>query len=79
MKNILTNYRYYVLFVISLLTALLAFCAPSYDKELSQFVTYLVITKIAAVLFGYILVRLINKWYEENRIPELIQFLDSDY
>lgn len=79
MKNILTNYRYYVLFVISLLTSLLAFYAPSYDKEIGEFVSYLAITKIAAILFGYILVRLINKWYEEGSIPELIQFLDSDY
>lgn len=77
MKNILTNFRYYVLFVISLLTSLLAFYAPSYDKEIGEFVTYLVISKIAAVFWGFILVFLINKWEEENNIPELMKFINE--
>lgn len=77
MKKILTNYRYYVLFVLAAIAVLGIFSVPVDDLPFMQWLYTLVSSKVIGFGAGYIIAKLIKRWEKLGTIPELMDAVDN--
>ena len=73
MKRILTNYRYYVLFILGLVAIIGIFSIPSDNCE--NWFEVLVISKIVGIAAMLISILLTERWIDE--MPELNKYLED--
>lgn len=77
-KQIFSNWRYYVLFVLFALTIIGIVCVP--DKNLPMrlidWLYILISSKLLAVYFGYTTYKLYKNWAAKNLIPELVELFN---
>lgn len=77
MKKILTNYRYYVLFVLVTVAMLGIFSVPVDDLPFVQWLYTLVSSKVIGFGAMYIIAKLIKRWEKLGTIPELIDAVNN--
>lgn len=73
-----TNYRYYVLFAVSLMAAILFIAMPDDSWNTLRFIAFLVLTKAAACLLIYVTMVLISYWSDKHEIPEIDSLLNGN-
>ena len=73
------NYRYYVLFAVSFMAAILFIAMPSDRWSILRFVAFLVLTKAAACLLIYVTMILISRWSDKHEIPEIDSLINGDF
>ena len=73
------NYRYYVLFAVNFMTAILFIAMPSDSWSTLRFITFLVLTKASACLLIYVTMILISHWSDRHEIPEIDSLLNGDF
>lgn len=78
MKNVLTNYRYYVLVMLGMVTIIGLIASPSDSLSFGRWLCVFIATKIVALLTGFILYVFIKYWASYGTIPELTKFLKQD-
>ena len=71
MKKILTNYRYYILAVLAVITVLCLMAVPSDNLPNIAYAYCLVSSKILCLLFDWLTVKLTHYWEWRGSIPEL--------
>lgn len=64
-----TNYRYYVLFAVNFMAAILFTAMPDDSWSTLRFIAFLVLTKAAACLLIYVTMILISHWRDKHEIP----------
>lgn len=77
MKKTLTNYRYYVLFVLVTIAILGIFSVPVDDLPLAQWYYTLISSKVIGFGAGYIIAKLIKRWEKLGTIPELMDAVNN--
>lgn len=75
-KAIVTNYRYWVLFIVSGLCAVLLMLDVDNTKQLpaATFAYIVVSSKVLAIGAGYLYWKLYKRWEAKGTIPELVNF-----
>lgn len=74
MKKILTNYRYYVLFVLITLSIMGILAVPIDDQQLSNWLFYNISSKVIGFGIGWIVYKLTKRWEKQGKIKELTAF-----
>lgn len=74
----LTNYRYYVLFVLNFMAVILFIAMPDDSWSTLRFIAFLVLTKAAACLLVYVTMVLISHWSDRHEIPEIDSLLNGN-
>ena len=74
-----TNYRYYVLFALNFMSAILFIAMPDDSWNTLRFIAFLVLTKAAACLLIYVTMILISHWSEKREIPEIDSLINGDF
>lgn len=74
-----TNYRYYVLFAVNFIAAILFIAMPDDRWSTLRFIAFLVLTKAAACLLIYVAMVLISHWSDRHKIPEIDYLLNGDF
>lgn len=74
-----TNYRYYVLFAVNLMAAILFIAMPDDSWSTLRFIAFLVLTKAAACLLVYVTMVLISYWSDRHEIEEIESLLNGDF
>lgn len=74
-----TNYRYYVLFVLNFMAAILFIAMPDDSWSTLRFIAFLVLTKAAACLLIYVTFVLISHWSDKHKIPEIDEIFNGDF
>nr|DAF66770.1 MAG TPA: hypothetical protein [Caudoviricetes sp.] len=74
-----TNYRYYVLFAVNFMAAILFIAMPSDSWSTLRFIAFLVLTKAAACLLIYVTFVLISHWSDKHKIPEIDEIFNGDF
>ena len=74
-----TNYRYYILFALNFMSAILFIAMPDDSWSILRFIAFLVLTKTAACLLIYVTMILISHWSEKHEIPEIDTLLNGDF
>ena len=74
-----TNYRYYVLFAVNFMAAILFIAMPSDSWSTLRFIAFLVLTKAAACLLVYVTMVLISYWSDRHEIEEIESLLNGDF
>lgn len=74
----LTNYRYYVLFALNFMSAILFIAMPDDSWSTLRFIAFLVLTKAAACLLIYVTMILIAHWSEKHEIPEIDSLINGN-
>lgn len=74
-----TNYRYYVLFAVNFMAAILFIAMPGDSWSTLRFITFLVLTKASACLLIYVTMILISHWSDRHEIPEIDSLLNGDF
>lgn len=77
MKKIFSNYRYYVLFVLGLITTISFFAVPDDELPALSWVYVLVSSKVITLLAGFTAVRLFTHWEQQDKIKELTKFINE--
>ena len=77
MIKILTNYRYYVLFVLMSIAILGIFSVPIEDQPLANWIYCLLSSKIIGVGAGWIAAKLYKRWEAKGSIPELSNSINN--
>ena len=77
MKKIITNYRYYVLFVLCVVCCLGIFAVPEDELPVITWLWVLTTTKAVGFGAGYLYAKLYNRWEANNVIPELTKFINE--
>lgn len=72
------NYRYYVLFAINFMAAILFIAMPDDSWSTMRFIAFLVLTKAAACLLIYVTMVLIAHWSDKHEIPEIDSLLNGN-
>jgi hypothetical protein len=75
----LTNYRYYVLFAVNFMAAILFIAMPDDSWSTLRFIAFLVLTKAAACLLVYVTMVLISCWSDRHEIEEIESLLNGDF
>ena len=73
-----TNYRYYVLFAVSFMAAILFIAMQSVSWSTLRFIAFLVLTKAAACLLIYVTMVLISHWSDKHEIPEVDSLINGN-
>lgn len=73
-----TNYRYYVLFVLNFMTAILFIAMPDDSWSTLSFIAFLVLIKAAACLLIYVTMVLISHWSDKHEIPEIDSLINGN-
>jgi hypothetical protein len=73
-----TNYRYYVLFVLNFMAAILFIAMPSDSWSTLRFIAFLVLTKAVACLLIYVTMILISHWSDKHEIPEIDSLINGN-
>lgn len=74
-----TNYRYYVLFALNFMSAILFIAMPDDSWSTLRFIAFLVLTKAAACLLIYVTFVLISHWSDKHKIPEIDEIFNGDF
>lgn len=74
-----TNYRYYVLFVLNFMAAILFIAMPDDSWSTLSFIAFLVLIKAAACLLIYVTMVLISHWSDKHEIPEIDSLLNGNF
>nr|DAU00186.1 MAG TPA: hypothetical protein [Caudoviricetes sp.] len=74
-----TNYRYYVLFALNFMSAILFIAMPDDSWSTLRFIAFLVLTKAAACLLVYVTMVLISYWSDRHEIEEIESLLNGDF
>ena len=77
MKKILTNYRYYVLFVLVTVAMFGIFSVPVDDLPFVQWLCTLVSSKVIGFCAVYIIAKLTKRWERLGTIPELMDAVNN--
>ena len=77
MKKILTNYRYYVLFVLVTVAMFGIFSVPVDDLPFVQWLYTLVSSKVIGFGAVYIIAKLTQRWEKLGTIPELMDAVNN--
>ena len=77
MKKILTNYRYYVLFVLVTVAMFGIFSVPVDDLPFVQWLYTLVSSKVIGFGAVYIIAKLTKRWEKLGTIPELMDAVNK--
>ena len=77
MKAILTNYRYYVLFVLVAIAILGIFSVPIDDQPTINWIYCLVSSKVIGFGAVWIISKLTQRWERMGTIPELIDSINN--
>lgn len=72
------NYRYYVLFAVNFMTAILFIAMPDDSWSTLRFIAFLVLTKAAACLLIYVTMVLISHWSDNHEIPEIDSLINGN-
>lgn len=70
MKKILTNYRYYILAVLAVITVLCLIAVPNDNLPNIAYAYCLVSSKILCLVFGWFTAKLTHYWERRGSIPE---------
>lgn len=73
------NYRYYVLFALNFMSAILFIAMPEDSWSTLRFIAFLLLTKAAACLLIYVTMVLISHWSDRHEIPEIDSLLNGDF
>lgn len=73
-----TNYRYYVLFALNFMSAILFIAMPDDSWSALRFIAFLVLTKAAACLLIYVTMIFIAHWSEKHEIPEIDSLINGN-
>ena len=73
-----TNYRYYVLFAVNFMAAILFIAMPNDIWSTLRFIAFLVFTKAAACLLIYVTMVLISHWSDKHEIPEIDSLINGN-
>ena len=73
------NYRYYVLFALNFMSAILFIAMPDDSWSTLRFIAFLVLTKAAACLLIYVTMVLISRWSDKHEIPEIDSLINGDF
>ena len=73
-----TNYRYYVLFAVNFMAAILFIAMPSDSWSTLSFIAFLVLTKAAVCLLIYVTMVLISHWSDKHEIPEIDSLINGN-
>lgn len=74
-----TNYRYYILFAVNFMAAVLFIAMPDDSWSTLRYISFLVITKAVACLLIYITFVLISHWSDKNQIPEVDKIMNGEF
>ena len=77
MKNIICNYRYWVLLIMGAIAMLGIVAVPVDELPFLSWVYVLVSSKLIAVAAGYIFHRLYLRWKKRETIDELTNFVSN--
>lgn len=77
MKKIFSNYRYYILLVVSFVALMGVFSVPQEELPVLSWLWVLVSTKTIGFLAGWLFVVLFKRWDKAGKIQELTQFADD--
>ncbi|MCI1778808.1 MAG: hypothetical protein LKI53_02495 [Bacteroidales bacterium] len=69
-KKILTNYRYYVMFLLMTVAVLGIFSVPIDEQPFISWLYCLISSKLIGLASGWILYKLIQRWDRMGTIPE---------
>lgn len=72
------NYRYYVLFALNFMSAILFIAMPDDSWSTLRFIAFLVLTKAAACLLIYVTMILISHWSDKHEIPEVDSLINGN-
>lgn len=78
MKQILTNYRYYVLFVLLMVAIVGLFSEPMDDLPFSKWAWAMIVSKAIGLSAGYAAYRLTVYWEKLGVIPELAEEINDN-
>lgn len=70
MKKILTNYRYYILAALAVITVLCLMAVPNDNLPNIAYAYCLVSSKILCLVFGWFTAKLTHYWEGRGSIPE---------
>lgn len=74
-----SNFRYYVLFAVNFMAAILFIAMPDDSWSTLRFIAFLVLTKAAACLLVYVTMVLISYWSDRHEIEEIESLLNGDF
>lgn len=77
MKAIITNYRYYVLAVLTFILIIGLFAVPAEDLPFSYWLYTLVSSKLIALGAGVLISKLTRRWEAKGTIPELTNSINN--
>jgi hypothetical protein len=72
------NYRYYVLFALNFMSAILFIAMPDDSWSTLRFIAFLVLTKASACLLIYVTMILIFHWSDKHEIPEVDSLINGN-
>ena len=76
-KAVITNYRYWVLFIVMGLCVVLTMLDVNDDVTGVMFVYLIVSSKLLAVGFGYLYYSSDKRWEAKGTIPELVNSINN--
>ena len=76
-KAVITNYRYWLLFIVMGLCVALTMLDVNEDVTGVVFIYLIVSSKLLAVGFGYLYYRLYKRWEAKGTIPELVNSINN--
>ena len=76
-KAVITNYRYWLLFIVMGLCVVLTMLDVNEDVTGVVFVYLIVSSKLLTVGFGYLYYRLYKRWEAKGTIPELVNSINN--
>lgn len=77
MKAIFSNYRYYLLTIITAVAIIGLMVVPQDTLTTIQWLWVLLSSKAVAAAAGYLIYRLIKHWKAKDTIPELKQLIED--
>ena len=77
MKNILRNYRYYVLLLLGCLALIGIMAVPAEELPTRYWLYTLISSKVIGFAAMYAFARLLSRWEKRGTIPELIDAINN--
>ena len=78
MKSIITNYRYWVLNLLSFIVVIGLVVTPQGDAGFLAYVAIAIGSKLAALAAGVAFWLLYSHWYDNGTIPEMFHQADEE-
>lgn len=77
MKQILTNYRYYLLALLAMIAVAGVFSEPTEGLSFSKWARIMIASKAIGLSAGYVAYRLAARWEKQGVIPELTEITND--